>query len=112
MRAAGHDVNDLRDLNRRAAGVAAPFVRAQTPVGSPARGHLRGTVRAGGSGAAGVIRVGNKSKPYAGPIHWGWPARNIKPNMFVVDAAKRSERIWFQTYVDGLNEILDRVEGA
>ena len=112
MRAAGLDMRDLRDLNKRAAGVAAPWVRARTPIGPPAGGHIRATVRAGGSGSAGVIRVGGKSRPYAGVVHYGWPARNIRPNTWVVDAAKHSERAWTQVYIRGIEDILGRIEGA
>ena len=112
MKAAGLDVRDLRDLNRKAANVAAPFVRARTPVGPPENGHLKDTVRAGGSGKAGVIRVGGKAKPYAGPIHYGWPARNNKANPWVANAAAHSERAWLSVYEAGIQDILDRIEGA
>lgn len=112
MRAAGLDVRDLRDLNKKAASVAEPWVRARTPVGPAERGHIKSTVRSGGSGSAGVIRVGGKARPYAGVVHYGWPARNIRPNTWVVDAAKHSERAWTQVYIRGIEDILDRIEGA
>lgn len=112
MRAAGVDLRDLRDLNRKAVGVAVPFVRARTPIGPPKRGHIKSTVRVGASGSAGVVRVGNKAKPYAGPIHWGWKARNIRPNTWVVDSMQHSERAWITVYERGLERILDKIKGA
>lgn len=112
MRAAGLDLRDVRDLNKRAASVALPWVRVRTPVGPAKGGHIKATIRAGGSGRAGIIRVGSKAKPYAGVIHWGWPRRNIKPNTWVVDAAHTSERAWITVYERGIERIISHIEGA
>lgn len=112
MRQAGADIGQLKDLNRRAASTAAPAVRAATPVGPAKSGHLHTTVRVGATGKAGVIRVGNKSKPYAGPIHWGWPKRNIRPNPWAAEAARSTEGAWTEVYVQGIEQILSQIEGA
>jgi hypothetical protein len=41
------------------------------------------------------VRAGRTSVPYAGPIHFGWPAHNIEPTPFLYDALdqRRSEVI-------------------
>ena len=49
--------------------------------------------------------------PYAGPIHWGWPARNIKAQPFVVEAAQATEAEWVAMYEAEVDRILERVEG-
>lgn len=112
MRAAGVDVGQIKELNRAAAAVAAPDVTGRTPVGPPTGGHLRDTVRVGATGKAGVIRIGNKGKPYAGPVHWGWPKRNIRPNPWAADAARAAEPAWTEVYVRGIETILAQIEGA
>lgn len=61
---------------------------------APARtGRLRETIRAAGTVKSGRVRAGFKRVPYAGPIHFGWRARDISPQPFLYDAldARRSE---------------------
>lgn len=57
-----------------------PTARRLAPVRS---GRLRDSLRVGGTGARLYIR---STLPYFGPIHWGWPARNIRANPFVTQA--------------------------
>ena len=58
------------------------------------------------------MTFGRKSVPYAGPIHWGWPRRNISPNTWVVDAARATEPQWLRAFVRDIDKALDKVEGA
>jgi hypothetical protein len=62
-------------------------------------GALQGTIRAAASKTSGHVKVGYKAVPYAGPIHFGWPARFIKPQPFIYDAIDRRR-----------NEIKDRYD--
>ena len=81
MRKAGADMDDLKEVNREAAEIALPAVRNLAPRGKT--GRLAGSLRVGATKRAGVIRAGRKAVPYAGPINYGWPARHIKPRLFV-----------------------------
>jgi hypothetical protein len=49
-------------------------------------GTLSGTIRAAATKTSARVKAGYKSVPYAGPIHFGWPARFIKPQPFFYDA--------------------------
>ena len=49
-------------------------------------GALAQSIRASAVMTGGRVRVGSASVPYAGPIHFGWPARRIKPQPFIYDA--------------------------
>jgi hypothetical protein len=51
-----------------------------------ATGALLGTLRAAATKTSARVKAGYKSVPYAGPIHFGWPARFIKPQPFFYDA--------------------------
>jgi hypothetical protein len=42
-------------------------------------------MRAAATQTSGKVRVGNAAVPYAGAIHFGWPARRIKPQPFIYD---------------------------
>ena len=50
--------------------------------------------------------------PYAGAIHWGWPARNIVGQPFLTDAAKATEPIWVAQYLADIQKIVDKVKGV
>ena len=113
LRAIGKDaVDELKVAHRKSAEIVERAARPKVPVGSgttsvisgrpywPGRsgsgGSLKGTLRSGASARAGVVRIGKKLVPYAGPVHYGWPTRPnpakgwrggpIPPNPFLYDA--------------------------
>jgi hypothetical protein len=47
---------------------------------------LSGALRASGHAGKGTVIYGSASVPYAHPIHWGWPARNIVGQPWLEDA--------------------------
>lgn len=108
LRAAGHSLTELRDANRRAAGVAAGASRPLAPFRT---GRLSASVRSSGTISAGVIRAGRKSVPYAGAIHWGWPSRGIKATPFLTIGAQSSEPVWVPIYEAEMHAALARVKG-
>lgn len=75
-------------------------------------GALAGTVRPSGTKTRAVVRAGFARVPYAGPIHWGWPARGIAAQPFLSDAATSTEPAWQNIYLDAINKTIDKVEGA
>lgn len=97
---------DLADL--KAAGLAAGniIVRAARP---PVRsGKLAASGRASKLAAGVRVLWGRVSVPYAGPIHWGWPARNIGAQPFAVEAAHRTEPEWLTVYAEGVDAAVER----
>ena len=62
-------------------------------------GTLAASIRSSGQAAGGVVRAGKASVPYAGVIHFGWKAHNIKPRPFLYDALDQRR-----------NEVLDVYE--
>lgn len=86
----------LKQVNQEAADIVATAARPEVPVRS---GRLLGTLRTTGTTRGGIIRMGRKAVPYAGPIHFGWPSRPnpakrwrggpIEPNPFLYDAMDR-----------------------
>lgn len=123
LKKAGVSVKDLKAINLEAAQIAAAAAVARAPVGGPYRrrgrgrprapGRLKASVRPYATQRAGVIRAGSKSRvPYAGPIHWGWPARRIKAQPFAADAAKDTEPIWTKAYERKVMKTINSVKGA
>lgn len=104
---AGGDLKEWKAVNKDAAGVVVPVARSGAPNVS---GRLARTVRAGATQKAGIIRVGNNTNtPYAGPIHFGWPARNIKAQPFATDAAQSTEPAWLLVYERRVDQILNKI---
>jgi hypothetical protein len=109
MKRAGADLRDLTALNRSAAAVVGAAAKARAPRRS---GALAGSVRVGGTRTAGTVRAGSASVPYAMPIHWGWPSRNITAQPFISDAARDTEPVWTAVYRVGVERILTKIEGT
>ena len=89
-------VASLKQTNKEAADLVADTARPDIPVRS---GRLKSTLRTTGTMRGGVVRMGRKAIPYAGPIHFGWPNRPnaakgwrggpIRPNPFLYEAMDR-----------------------
>lgn len=135
LRAIGKDaVDELRDAHLKSAQIVERAARPKVPVRSgdtsqisgkpywpmrrPAGGQLKGTLRSGASSRAGVVRIGKKLVPYAGPIHYGWPTRPnpparwyggpIPPNTFLYDALDERRKEVEDAFYGYLENIKDR----
>lgn len=113
LRDAGDDLSDLRAAHKDAAQIAAEASAALAPARSR---RLADTIRAAGTKTAGIIRAGNNRStssgvPYAGPIHWGWFKRGIKPQPFLSRGAQDSEGRWLPIYETALDQALDKIKG-
>lgn len=111
LRRAGQDLTDLKAANAKAAAFVAALAKA-SPSAPRRTGRLVGSVR--GNRAAGRARImaGGAAVPYAGPIHWGWPSRNIEAQPFIAAAAEESQPQWLGIYQSEVDDIVDRVKGA
>jgi hypothetical protein len=109
MRKAGADMDDLKEVNREAAQIALP--RRPQPRPTRQDGRLAGSLRVGATKRAGVIRAGRKAVPYAGVINYGWPARRIKPRLFVNNGVASTEGQWQKVYKDFIDKTLKQVKG-
>lgn len=102
---------DLKDMQRTNKAAAEPVARRAREIAPRLTGRLAGNTRATASQREGAVLVGSRSVPYAGPIHFGWPARNIEPNPFLYDALddRRSEVVdIYEARVESLVRKLDR----
>lgn len=109
LRQAGDDLGDLKSAHAEAANIAA---EASASLAPKRTGTLAQTIRGAGTKTAGVLRAGYASVPYAGPIHWGWPARNISPQPFLSDGATSSQGRWLPVYRDAVDDAVRKVRGA
>ena len=93
----------LKDVTVEVAEIVARAAVTKVPARS---GALRETIRAAGAQTRASVKAGFKKVPYAGVIHFGWPARKIAPQPFLYDAldARRDEVV--DTYANGMADLL------
>ena len=108
LKQAGDDLGDLKAAHASAAEIAATASAALAPRRT---GTLAQTVRGSGTKTAATLRAGFASVPYAGPIHWGWPARGIRPSPFLSDGAQSSEGTWLPIYETAIDKAVGKVQG-
>lgn len=106
LKAAGDDLGDLKDANQAAAKIVLGEAAPHTPRRS---GALAATGRVNRAAGKANVIYGNAKVPYGPPIHWGWPARNIKAQPWVTEAADASQPQWLQAYNDAVQKVLDKV---
>jgi hypothetical protein len=99
-------LGDMVTAHRAAARIALEAARARTPV---ATGKLRASGTTEATGLAGRVIF---TAPYAGPVHWGVPSKNIPPSLFAIRGAEASQRQWLDVYQDAIQTELNKIEGA
>lgn len=109
LKRAGVSLQDLKDAHRQVADLVLDAGRPNVPVAS---GRLRDSGRAAGTQSAAIVRYGGARTPYAGPVHWGWPAHGIPARPWAADAAERTENTWSRVYLQALETIIATVEGT
>lgn len=102
----GADAADMRDVMHRVGLLVARTAEQLVPRRT---GRLAGTIRAGRAKARATVRAGSAGVPYAGVIHWGWPARNIAAQPFLLDAAERRRREVVSLVDDGLAQLITKL---
>lgn len=109
MRRMSADLSDMKDANATVSAFVAGAAASRAPRRS---GQLAGTVRGTRQLRRARISAGRASVPYAGPIHWGWPAHHIRANPFVTEAAQSTETAWVAIYARAVQDAVDKVKGA
>lgn len=108
LKAAGADMQDLKDSYRRAADVAKPAIVREAPRLS---GTLRRSVRAGATQRAGMVRAGSSKVPYAGPINFGWPGHHITGAYFMGKGLDATQDQINDIFADAIDRALRQVKG-
>ena len=74
---------EFLETNKQVAEIVINETKKYVPILS---GSLAAAIRNASTKKSAKVRAGNAAVPYAGPIHFGWPARSIKPNTFLYEA--------------------------
>lgn len=109
MKAAGDDLQDLKDAHKEAAEFVVSAAGPKTPRRTE---RLASTARAAGTATQAIMRWGGGQVKQAGPVHFGWAERNIKPQPWATEAAQETEPTWTEIYFRRVQRTLARIRGA
>jgi hypothetical protein len=109
LRKAGESTEDLKEANAAVAALVAAASSARAPRRS---GKLASSGRGNRAVGRATVVFGGAAVPYAGPIHWGWPAHGIEPQTFIPDAAQATEPVWLELYLAGVDKALEPLQGT
>lgn len=98
-------LGDLKAIHEAAAKLVEDTADPLVPRRS---GALAGTLRSSGTKTGARVKAGFKRVPYAGPIHFGWPARGIRPQPFLYDALDRRRSEVVDLYEDRVDKLIDK----
>lgn len=80
-------LKEMRSDFKGIADMVAAYAASEAPVRS---GALRRSTKGQASQTGAAVKSGTPSRvPYSGPIHWGWPSRNIPKNQYIMRAVVR-----------------------
>jgi hypothetical protein len=95
--------NDMKETHRRAGQIVVDGAARYVPVRS---GALLASLRSAPTQRQGRVRVGSAAVPYAGPIHFGWPARKIQPNPFIYEVLDDRRQEVYAIYAQRISELI------
>jgi len=98
---------EFLETNKKVAEIIIGESKKYVPV---LTGALAETVRNVSTKKSAKVRAGNVVVPYAGPIHFGWPSRRIKPNPFFYDAIDRRRSEVASRYADLIDALTSKYD--
>ena len=100
---AGADAADMRALMHTIGQLVADAAHPPRVTG-----RLAGSIRAGNGKTKAVVRAGGARVPYAGVVHYGWPAHRIEPNPFLTEALNDKRAAVLTELDKGLADLIRR----
>jgi hypothetical protein len=103
----GAEVADLKDVFGEIAAEGARLASSFAPKDS---GRLQGSIRGNRAKNKAIVRAGGARVRYAGPINYGWPARDIAGARFMAkaDAALADRAVTMLE--NGLDQLIRKVD--
>lgn len=102
---AGVQINDLKDVM---GGIAAEATRVMQGFIPSVSGALRASARGNRAKGKAVVTIGRATVPYAAPINYGWPRRNITAADFTGRTDAVMEHKAVQMLDKGIGDILTK----
>ncbi len=101
-----HFVDSLTQAHRQVSVLASNMVQRKAPIIS---GRLALSTRPKPLATAGRVSIGTpRGVPYAGPVIWGWSARNIKKNPYPLKALNAGRPELIRVYEENIREVIKK----
>lgn len=102
---AGADVEDMKDGMAEIAEYFADYARKPSVL--PRRsGALAKTARGNRAKGSARVTIGRAAVPYAGPIVYGWPSRNIRPAGSLEKMDREANSVGFDMLEEAVEKLL------
>jgi hypothetical protein len=98
---------EFLDTNKKVAEIVIGDTKKFVPVLS---GALAQSIRNASTKKSAKIRAGTAAVPYAGPIHFGWPSRRIRPNAFIYEAVDGRRAEVENIYAERVTQIRNKYD--
>ena len=98
---------EFLETNKQVAEIIIGESKKYVPVVS---GALAAAVRNASTKKSAKVRAGNVAVPYAGPIHFGYPKRAIKPNPFFYEAIDSRRNEVAKKYADLVSSLITKYD--
>lgn len=105
LKAIGVEVDDLKDAFSKIAAEGARRAAAHAPRQS---GRLAGSLRGNRAQSKAVVTAGAAAVPYAGPVNYGWPARDVAASGFMQKADEEMRPRSVELLEQEINEVIKR----
>lgn len=99
--------DDLKDVHSDAGELVAERARHYVPY---LTGRLHDTIRTDRRIGGVSVLAGRTSVPYAGVIHFGWPAHNIEPQPFLYEAIEDKADEVANLYALGIEVLVEKLD--
>lgn len=99
--------NDMKETHRKAGEIVVAGAVRIAPVRT---GALAASIRSAPTQRQGRVRVGSAAVPYAGPIHFGWPTRSIKPNPFIYEVLDSRRQEVYALYAERISQLINKYD--
>jgi HK97 gp10 family phage protein len=101
---------EVKDLKAVFTKIGNNVVRRAETLAPVKTGNLAGSIKASKTQNKSVVRAGGARLPYAGVIHYGWPARNIEPHQFLTDAVNETKDESIDLMDKGLHDLIKTLD--
>jgi hypothetical protein len=95
-------VDDMKEANSK---ISSKVAQDAVSIAPKLSGDLARTIKGNRAKERVQIKAGGARVPYAGVIEYGWPARNIEPQSFLVKAAYRNIQFVIEQFDSNLESL-------
>jgi hypothetical protein len=103
--------DSLAHLDTAGTQAGARLVTVAKTLAPRVSGRLANSIRAERAATSVTVTAGGTTVPYAGPIHWGWAARNIAAQPFLTDALAQASPQITADYARDVAQTVSTIHG-